>query len=86
MSNTLPFKRDWLHEAYKIFRGDTNIKVKKEHVIAAIENIIEIQKSTEELRRLMKMAYEQMAIGRLKAGLEPPPMPECLKGSKNAER
>lgn len=72
------YRREWLKEAYLIFRGDTKIKPKKEHVAAAIQSLIHIQEETKKLRDVLKLAYDEACKKRAAQGLPNPPMPPTL--------
>lgn len=78
MSKTSPFRRDWLGESYRIFKGDQKIKVKKEHVVAAMEGLIGLSENAETLRNLMKQAYTEACRRRQEQGLPIPPPPQGL--------
>ena len=76
MSNE-PVKRNWLAEAYKIFKGDETIHPKRQHVIATMEALVDFQTKTAKLRELMNYAYEEACKLRKEKGLPvPPPPPE----------
>lgn len=77
-NNAIPFKRNWLEEAYKIAHGDTKIQLKKEHVRAAIETIKSFSEDVEKLRGMMRFAYEQACKSRKEHGLPIPPPPPSL--------
>ena len=72
-------KRQWLEEAYRIFSGDKNIKPKVEHVNAAMETLIGFSKDAENLRNLMRKAYDEAAQRRKENDLPIPPMPISLQ-------
>lgn len=84
MSN-IPFQRDYLKEAYKILKGE-DIKVKREHVIAAMGALVEFQSNTQKIRDLMNQAYEEACKLRKEKGLPippRPPLPEEYKDERN---
>lgn len=77
MEAKTPFKRDYLKEAYKIYKG-AKIPTRKEHVKAAMEALVDLQKQTENLRQLMEYAYNEAVKKRAENGLPPPVKPPSL--------
>jgi hypothetical protein len=73
-----PFRRNWLKEAYMIFKGDTKIKVKKEHVIETMAQLVVIKQEAEQLRILIERSYNQHVERCKKEGLPIPPKPFSL--------
>lgn len=85
MEKKQPFQRDFLKEAYKIYKGDKRLKLKKEHINAAMESLEFFQKQTEGLRQLMENAYNEAVKRRADNGLPPPPKPPFLEKGPSLE-
>jgi hypothetical protein len=76
-SGKVPFHRNWLKEAYLIAKG-MDIPPKKEHIKAAINQLIGIQNEAHKLRQVMQRAYDQACKNRKEKGLPIPPFPPSL--------
>lgn len=75
-----PHRRQWLGEAYKIYRGDATIQPKRQHVAAVMQALIEFQEQAKTMRDLMKKAYEEAVAVRKAQGLPVPPPLQELPG------
>lgn len=78
MGKPVPFERKWLEEAHKIFKGDKNIKPKREHIIAAMTTLVSFSKDAETLRGLMRKVFDEAAQRRKEQGLPIPEKPPGL--------
>lgn len=78
MGDNKPFERDYLKEAYKIYKGDRSISMKKKHIIAAMEAVVFFHSQTEGLRKLMDSAYQEAVKRRKENGLPEPVKPPSL--------
>jgi tRNA/tmRNA/rRNA uracil-C5-methylase (TrmA/RlmC/RlmD family) len=85
MEPKTPYRRNYLKEAYKIFRGDKKIKPTKEHVRVTMESLVFFQNQTEQLRQLMEYAYDEAVKKRAAIGLPPPPRPPALNKGPDLE-
>lgn len=72
-SMTEPYKRNFLAEAYRIYKGEP-IVAKKQHVIAAMEVLVSFKKQTEKVQEFLNYAI------RKSKGLEVPNEPPNLDG------
>ena len=54
-----PINRDYFNEAHSIAMGTSDIKPKKEHVIAAMSALWGLQNRTQKLREVMIKFHEQ---------------------------
>lgn len=52
------YQRNWLDEAFRIHKGDMNIKVKREHVIESINALMLLTEKTEKLNDLVKRLHD----------------------------
>lgn len=75
---TLPFRRNWLAEAYMIAQGNQKIKPKREHIQHSLMALSELAKDVQNLRGLMRTAYEEACRRRREQGLPVPPKPPGL--------
>ena len=71
--------RDWLSEAYKISSGDKSVRLKREHVCAAVEALMEMTKRAEKMSAMMGSVYQQAKKNREAAGLKMPKPPSLLR-------
>lgn len=79
-------RRQWLHEAHKIFQGDQTIQPKRQHVVAAMSALVEFQMNTDKLRQLMKRVYQEAAEARKLKGLPVPPPPPGLEPDEHRDQ
>lgn len=61
-----------------MYSGDKNIKPKREHVIAVMEEMRLLASKTQRLHSVMTLAYEQACKNREKQGLSIPEPPKDL--------
>lgn len=67
-------------EAFKIAKGDQSIKLKRQHVVAAMDAVFALKKDAESLRNVLRVAYVEACKSRAAKGLPPPPKPPVLGG------
>lgn len=71
--------RNWLEECYAIHAGDKKIKLKRKHVEAAVDYIMEMAQKTQKLHSVMHLAYAETCKKRQAQGLPMPAIPEALR-------